>query len=73
LVSSAWNWPPADAQIDMFVLQPALLTLNLFEQRAADTADANHKHFNHLVGVEQHLVGHAHAGGGIIIAHHHGN
>ena len=63
----------ADAQIDMFVLQPSLLALDLLQQRAADAADADDKHFNHLVGVEQHLMGHAHAGGGVVIADHHRN
>ena len=64
---------PANAQIDMFTLQPALLALDLFDQRAADAADANDKHFNHLIGIEQHLVGHANAGGRIIVAHDNGN
>ena len=57
----------------MFVLQPALLTLDLFNQRAADTADADNKDLNDLIGVEQHLMGHAHPGGRIIIADHHGD
>ncbi|MNS47119.1 hypothetical protein D3C72_796370 [compost metagenome] len=63
----------AHAQIDMFVLQPALLTLHLLQQRPADTADANHKHFDHLIGVEQHLVRYAHTGCCIVIAHDNGN
>ena len=57
----------------MFVLQPALLTLDLFNQRAADAADADNKDLNHLIGVEQHLVSYAYSGGRIIIADHHGN
>ena len=57
----------------MFTLQPALLALNLFDQRAADAADANHKHFNHLIGIEQHLVSHANACGRIIVADDNGD
>ena len=61
----------ADAQIDMLLFQPRLLAIELIQQRAADAADAYYKDFNHLIGGEQHLVHHAHAGGGVIVAHHH--
>ena len=60
---------PADAQIDMFLLQPLLLTLHLLQQRAAHAADANQEQFDNLVGVEQHLVNHAYAGGRVIVVH----
>ncbi|MNS71198.1 hypothetical protein D3C72_1045590 [compost metagenome] len=63
----------ADTQIDMFVLQPALLTLHLLQQCAAHTADANDEHFDHLIGVEQHLVRDTDTGGRVIIAHHNRN
>ena len=57
----------------MLTLQPALLAFDLFDQRAADAANTNDKHFNNLIGIEQHLVGHAHAGGGVIVADDNGD
>ena len=43
----------------MFILQPALLTLQLLQQRTANATDANHKHFDNLIGIEQHLMSNA--------------
>ncbi len=60
-------------QVDMFLLQPRLLAVDLLNQRPTDAADADDEHFDHLIGVEQHLVADAHAGGGGIIADHHRN
>ena len=57
----------------MLLFEPGLLTFKLLQQRTAHAAYANHKHFNHLVGVEQHLMGHAYAGGRVIVIHHHRN
>ncbi|MNJ76595.1 hypothetical protein D3C77_739100 [compost metagenome] len=57
----------------MFLLQPRLLTINLLDQRPADATHANHKHFDHLIGVEQHLMADAHASGGGIIIDHYGD
>ena len=57
----------------MFLLEPRLLTLHLLEQRAADTAHANQEQLNDLIGIEQHLMHHAHAGGGIVVIHHDGD
>ena len=63
----------ANAQIDMFLLKPLLLALHLLQQRATDTTDAHQEQLNHLVGVEQHLMHHAHAGSGVIVIHDNGN
>ncbi|MNJ00132.1 hypothetical protein D3C73_1593870 [compost metagenome] len=49
------------------------MPLKLFKQRRPDATDAYDKNFDHLIGIEQHLMRHAHAGGGIIIVHHHRN
>ncbi|CSG02791.1 Uncharacterised protein [Shigella sonnei] len=54
----------------MFILQPALLTLQLLQQRTANATDANHKHFDNLIGIEQHLMSNAHASGRIIVIYH---
>ena len=57
----------------MFLLQPLLLTLHLLQQRTAHAAHANQEQFNHLIGIEQHLMNHAYAGCRVIIINHHRN
>ena len=64
---------PADAQVDVFLLKPFLLTLHLLQQRAADAAHANQEQLDNLIGVEQHLVNHTNAGGGIVVIHNNRN
>ena len=39
-------------------------------QRTANATDANHKHFDNLIGIEQHLMSNAHASGRIIVIYH---
>ena len=57
----------------MLLFKPGLLTFKLLQQRTAHAANANDKYFNHLIGVEQHLMGHSHASGRVIVVHHNRN
>ena len=50
---------PQTRKSNMFILQPAFVDASVAQQRTANATDANHKHFDNLIGIEQHLMSNA--------------